>query len=233
MNATVRRQIRRAITAGAVTAAITAGGAAASATSAQAVAYPVASVQATIAAPRTTISVTTLTTTRARPGAIHVTLTAPGLGVVGYSTQPGPGAVTIVASPLSSKLTPGTSTWTLTDLVDRKTYPVRVTFRRTSVIHVDWVDGVGGSQIGYSVKVSHLTPTGYTASKLSPVWVQRLVAGRWVTAATVTTDSFGRVTGLVSAPTGRAVVRFVRPVGATVTGAATPGRAVVVIAEGC
>jgi hypothetical protein len=230
----ITRSIIRAAVAGAAVTAVAVGCATpASAAPVPAVAYPVASVQATIASPRTTISVTTLTTTRARPGAIHVTLTAPGLGVVGYSTQPGPGAVTVVASPLSSRLTPGTSTWTLTDLVDRTTYPVKVTFRRTSVIHVDWVNGVGGNQIGYSIKVSHLTPTGYTASKLSPVYVQRLVAGRWVTAATVTTDQFGRVTGLVSAPTGRAVVRFVRPVGATVTGAATPGRAVVVIAEGC
>ena len=151
------------------------------------------------------------------------------LGVAGTGFGGGPALVHLGATVPSRELTPGTTMATLTDIGDGLTAQVPVTVLRQSRVTAT-VQMVQGGRMLIVGAVSHfdLSTGTYRGDLASPVLVQVLEHGTWVTAATVTTTGpTGAVAQVLTAPqAGTWQVRLVRPMGATVSGATSPVRAV-------
>lgn len=123
--------------------------------------------------------------------------------------------------------------WGLTDGVavddvdGRSTAVVFDVRRRTKVGLTASV--LGGSTVLLGARVTHYDAvTGrYINSRLSPVRLQELIGGKWVTVKNVKTDTAGRASGLVvPATAGSHRFRALRPNGATVWSAASLSRVV-------
>jgi hypothetical protein len=114
------------------------------------------------------------------------------------------------------------------DVAPMNTTPARVTLevRRPSRFGAGtWTPTYWGDGLTVSAALYAYTPAlgAWTPQKSSPVQVQELRAGRWVTVATLTTNSRGVFTGSVTLGGGLHTVRVARVQGATVT--ATVGTA--------
>ena len=93
--------------------------------------------------------------------------------------------------------------------------------RRRSRIRITQVvfrPTASGFAAAAAIKVMHFDPKSaqYIDSRLSPVRLQELVNGGWVTRAEVTTNVHGVATATFAATAGRHTYRAVRPNGATV-----------------
>jgi hypothetical protein len=114
------------------------------------------------------------------------------------------------------------------DVAPMDTTPARVVLkvRRPSRFGVGtWTPTYWGDGLTVTATLYAYTPAlaAWTPQKSSPVKVQELRAGRWVTVATLTTNSRGVFTGSVTLGGGPHTVRVARVQGATV--AATVGTA--------
>jgi hypothetical protein len=114
------------------------------------------------------------------------------------------------------------------DVAPMNTTPARVVLevRRPSRFGAGtWTPTYWGDGLTVSATLYAYTPAAgaWTPQRNSPVKVQELRAGRWVTVATLTTNSRGVFTGSVTLGGGLHTVRVARPQGATVT--ATVGTA--------
>ena len=115
---------------------------------------------------------------------------------------------------------------TVVRVVSTPAHPVVVV--RKSLVTAQAVAIPGGAYIAGSVKHYDAPTNSWKGDQNSPVQVQALELGRWVTPETVTTAPDGSVAAVVYLPTGVNVVRLVRPAGATVTGGASVVRVVTV-----
>jgi len=228
----IPRQLRRVIVlpVAALVAALSFGGS----SRAEAAVIPLTGhpITVTVSGPTTRVDTTVISTgCTTRDGGHIVTLTDGPLtlsGVAGSGWAETPAVVHVGAAVPSWDLTPGTTTATLTDIGDGATTRVPVTVLRQSRVTVT-AHLVPGRRILVTGTASHYDPaTGtYRGDVLSPVLVQVWEAGRWVTAATVTTTgTTGAVAALLTAPAGTWPIRLVRPAGATVTGATSAVRVV-------
>ncbi len=86
----------------------------------------------------------------------------------------------------------------------------------------------GAALVTGTVKHWDATSRSWRGDQASPVLVQALELGHWVTPATVTTAPDGSVAAYVALSEGVQVLRLVRPAGATVTGGASALMPVVV-----
>jgi hypothetical protein len=114
------------------------------------------------------------------------------------------------------------------DVAPMNTTPARVVLivRRPSKFGLGtWTPTYYGDGLTVSATLYAYTPAAgaWTPQRNSPVKVQELRAGRWVTVTTLTTNGRGVFTGSVTLGGGLHTVRVVRPQGATVT--ATVGTA--------
>ena len=164
-----------------------------------------------------------------------------GLLEVGYATgTTGVGqAVTVRAAISAATLHAGTQTWWVHDYADDAMQPLPVRVVRPSQVAAPFLyttgtvpaptavsptstaaASAGGVVVG-AVQVTHrdLASGRWTGSQQSPVRVERMVGGRWVLAATWTTDRTGVARGQMQLPWGVHMVRVVRPAGDSVTAA--------------
>jgi hypothetical protein len=126
----------------------------------------------------------------------------------------------------SALLSSGAQTWMVRDLADNSLRALPVTVR--SVSRFDWgtLLPIETGLVYVDAQVSHYRqgPGWWAGSSLSPVWVQVLKGGAWVTVGSVTSNATGHAVGLVAVPAGRFTFRLYRPQGATVLATATPAR---------
>jgi hypothetical protein len=117
----------------------------------------------------------------------------------------------------------GRSTWMVRDLRDGALRPLAVDARQASRFAWGAILPVDTGLVYVDARVDHYhAATGaWGPSGLSPVWVQVLKGGSWVTVGSVTTNLDGHAFGLVGVPVGAQVFRLYRPAGATVWGAAS------------
>ncbi len=123
----------------------------------------------------------------------------------------------------SRLLATGLQTWMVRDLQDGVLRALPVVVRAQSRFAWAALLPVETGLVYVDAQVEHYRPAtgGWASSGLSPVWVQVLRGGSWVTVGSVTTGANGHAVGLVAVPVGRLTFRLYRPTGATVTAAAT------------
>jgi hypothetical protein len=133
-----------------------------------------------------------------------------------------------VTARLDARYVPvGRSTVQVTDDGDPLgTFPVAVTLdaRRASRFGLGtWTDE-GNGQVYVSAPVRMYSPAAgrYVPQSAAPVRVQELVAGRWVTVATLVTNRYGIAGGYVTTGGGVFRMRVQRPQGAKRRKAASP-----------
>jgi hypothetical protein len=170
-----------------------------------------------------TVTVAATAATTAHGGRI-VVVWAPvpaGLRQVGAGVT-GAGRGTLVTTRIrvaTPMLRAGLQTWWLQDLGDASWAPMLVRVVRPSRVGVPALvsTGDGGAVVG-AVRVTHrdLVTGRQMASQQSPVQMQVVAGGRWVTAATWTTDRAGEAYGVMRLPAGIWLVRALRPAGDTV-----------------
>lgn len=105
------------------------------------------------------------------------------------------------------------------DEVGGEVETARTKLLRQSRLAVTRVENRGGGRVTVSVRLEHFSGDGYAGSNLSPVDIQELRSGRWVTRASVTTNRDGLAGATVATTGGMHTWRAVRKQGATVTGA--------------
>lgn len=123
----------------------------------------------------------------------------------------------------SRLLATGLQTWMVRDLVDGALRALPVVVRAQSRFAWGSVLPIESGLVYVDAQVEHYRPgsNGWAGSGLSPVWVQVLRGGSWVTVGSVSTNASGHAVGLVAVPVGRLTFRLYRPTGASVTAAAT------------
>ena len=185
---------------------------------AQAAIAPVAPVRVVMSGPvvhvRMTMTSSTPTTARGGHG-VEITsqlrngMVATGEAWSDYSTIP-------VSIDMPSMLAPiGDWRMEAEDYGDGRVTPILVRVLRASRLSIGPLATGSGVAVGM-VALTHYDPMAgrYVAAPGSPVRVERLSAGRWVLAATWTTDMRGVATGAVRLPAGPQTIRYVRPDGA-------------------
>jgi hypothetical protein len=95
---------------------------------------------------------------------------------------------------------------------------------RVKIVNAVFKPTTAGFAAAVAVQVSHFDPktVTYLGSRLSPIRLQELVGGTWVTRASATTNATGLATATFAATAGKHTYRAVRPNGATVWSATSP-----------
>jgi hypothetical protein len=146
--------------------------------------------------------------------------TAYGVGYVGRGCGYGP--VVTVTARLDARFVPlGRSVLRLTDEANPLGAPaqaVTLDARRPSRFGQGTFLDMGSGDLWLSATLYAYTPAvgGLTPQRYSPVRVQELVGGRWLTRATLTTTARGVASGIVHLGGGVHVFRVARPAGSTV-----------------
>ena len=188
---------------------------------AQAVAVPtVPTVRVTLAGQWVTVSVPVVSTAGIGSGVHVVSVDGPGVEFAASFTEDtakeeasGVAIGTVTGTIPAAGLTAGAQTWTVTDMGDGQSSPVRVEVRRLAYIPTITAVRAGGSLVAVTgVTTSYNPATGCQGPSVSvPVQVQTRTAGSaWRTVANVRSDSTGRYAAVIAKAAGRVQVRAVR-----------------------
>ena len=202
------------------------------ASGAQAAVLPVAPVRVVLSSPTTTVHFNvTATVPAGADGGFGIEVGRPSLhyGVVlGDAYSDGPQFQVAAPTP-SADMPLGQERWEAMDDGDGRVTGVLVDVLRQSRVTLNPVVGVLGGLL-VTGRVTHYDPqhNDYRGDQASPVQVQALESGRWVTVASTMTAPDGSVCTVVPLGQGRWTVRIVRSQGVNVSGATSSARVGVV-----
>jgi hypothetical protein len=140
---------------------------------------------------------------------------------VGSATSRRPGFLAITARIDATRIMPGANQIDVVDSADGTRRTIALDLRRESRVAITHAEFRPHARVALAVRVMHFDPgqNAFVSSQFSPVRLQELVNGSWITLAQVTTDQLGLAGAVLPAGAGMHDYRAVRPDGATVRAA--------------